>query len=178
MLHAIAVSILLASSSSDDVARRFIGTWTPDLQTHQRYKELKELRQGAAIAPPALPSGILYLPKVRISLTEGALLFESLDENGALSSAMRVTTDGRENVNPHGGQGRSHVSTSAWKDGVLKITWKLMVDGAATMTGVDTWSLSPDGATLTQTSEMEDSRSRSRTRTSYRRGDRATTPVR
>ena len=169
MLHAIAVSMMLAATPPDDAAARFVGYWAPDLQSHQRHNELKESRQGAAIAPPG---GLLYLPKVRVSLNEGALTFEFLNDDGTLSSSTRVTLDGRESINPRGNEGRKHVSTSAWKDGVLKTTWKVLQDGATVMNGVDTWALSTDGTTLTQTSEMEDARSRSRTRTIYRRSSR------
>jgi hypothetical protein len=145
------------------------GTWAPDLNSHQREREMKGvIDPNGPKAPLPPPGGLLFLPRVRVVDEGASLAFEYIEDDGKPISSLRVTTDGKENLNPRAGS-LLHTSKSRREGRSLKTDWRLTREGAEVMTGLDTWTLSDDGTTLTQTSAMEDSRSKSRTKTTYRR---------
>ena len=144
------------------------GNWAPDLNSHQRHSELKNKDPHALKAPLAAAGGLLFLPRLRVEDAGATVAFEYIEDDGKPISSLRVTTDGKENVNPRAGS-LVHTSRSRREGLSLRTDWRLTREGSEIMTGVDTWTLSGDGATLTQTSVMSDSKSRSRTKTTYRR---------
>jgi hypothetical protein len=169
MRPVILVSVVLATLRTGLAAPIDLsGTWVPDPAAYERHKELKVVDPKAPPAPPAPSEGKPALRNVRISHHGSAMVFEHLGDDGSPVSLRRVTTDGMESVNGADGA-LPHVSISRWEGRSLLTAWRLTRAGADIMTGIDTWSLSDDGGTLTLTSAMEDSKSRSRTRTVYRR---------
>ena len=145
------------------------GFWQPDMSAYERSKELKAPDPNAPPAPPASPGPAETLPALRITHNEPSIVFEFVGADGGTVSTLRMTTDHRENTNARGGGALVQTSRSRWDGGSLRTEWRMTRDGTAFMTGTDEWTLSAGGNTLTLVSQLEDSKSRSRTKTVYRR---------
>jgi hypothetical protein len=162
----LAVSTL--ASGGESLPVDLCGTWIPDLAAYEHTKELKAPDPHAAPVPPPPPAEV-DLPRLRIRKQADAIVFESLDEEGDVISSEGVTADGQQSVRRREEPASRRLSHSRWNGAVLETEWRLVQAGQAIMSGVDSWSLSADGAVLVRASAMEDSKSRSRTKTVYRR---------
>ena len=148
------------------------GFWVPVPSEFKLTKEPKTPAPNAAPAPPAppiLPEGSPSLPSVRIDHNEPVVLLEYVGSDGATISSERRTTDNAENVNLRAGGTLTQRSKTRWDNGVLRTESRLMDGDQVILSAVEHWQLSPDRTTLTITSEVEDSLSRSHVVTVYRR---------
>ena len=144
------------------------GTWMPDLNRHRRRTEPRNPDRGAPAVPAAPPGGVLLLPPVRVIDQGPVVVFDFLGEDGRAMTSLRFTTDGAENLNPRG-NAPAHVSRSRREGRTLRTEWRLMREAVEALSGVDTWTLSEDGATLTQETVTEGTRLRGWTNTAYKR---------
>jgi hypothetical protein len=142
----------------------FSGFWVPDPGKSTYTKELKAPDPEAPDAPPPPPGNLPPPPALRIASRAAELVVEYLDQGAAIAT-LALATDGHEVTNPRGML--TQTSSSHFENGAFVTTWQLNRRDVLIMNGVDTWRLSPDGATLTIDSRMEDSKSRSTTKTTY-----------
>lgn len=142
------------------------GTWT--VTDFKQSREVKKADTKAASTPPATPEPPARSPNVRIAHDGGSIVMDFLGDDGKVLSSHRLTTDGAENVNKSEGT-LVHRSRSRWSETGLTTKWRLLNKGRLVMSGVDVWTPSNDRATLTETSAMEDAKTRTTTTTVYAR---------
>lgn len=152
-------------------APSFTGTWVPDAKASTHVRQKKELKNpGGKVVPPAPPENVVEdLPTLRIDQTPADLTIEMLQSDGASLATTRLTTDGKENLNPRGGGHYTHRSTSKWEGSVLVTTWALARGETVLVSGVDRMERT-DRKTLVVTTTTEDERSTSKSVTVYHPG--------
>ena len=168
----LAIVLLWMSDASPQRRPDLSGLWVPVPSEFKLTKEPKTPNPNAPPAPPAPlvpPEGSPLLPSVRINHDEPVVLVEYVGSDGAAISSERRTTDNAENVNLRAGGTLTQRSKTRWDNGVLRTELRLMGGDDVVLSAVEHWQLSPDRTTLTITSEVEDSVSRSRVVTVYRR---------
>ncbi|HEU5181396.1 MAG TPA: hypothetical protein VFW45_11430 [Candidatus Polarisedimenticolia bacterium] len=140
------------------------GRWIPDPAAYESRKELKN--PDPAAPPPAVtpePGRLIISGKGEF------LVFELLDKEGTPISTTKVSTGGETTMNPRAGGDLAHASKSRWEGRALITQWRLTRGDAEVMRGTDRWELSQDRSTLTLIGTTEDTKSRSRSKTVYRR---------
>ena len=162
---ALALGLVLSQAAAAAEAH-LTGAWSPS--DHKESRQLKRPDPKAPEAPPAPAEARPPLPSLRIVHQGAAVVIESLGDDGRVLSVQRLTTDGAENVNKREA-GLVQRSRSRWDGQALTTKWRLLRRGRIAMTGVEVWTLSNDRNTLTQTSALEDARSRTESRTVYAR---------
>jgi len=154
------VVALLLSQAAVGAEMQLSGSWSPS-----DHEQTKQPKRPDPQAPPAPPEGKPRLPWLRIAHQGASVVIEFIGDEGAVLSSQRLTTDGAENVNKR--EGLVQRSRSRWDGHALTTKWRLVSRGRTVMTGVEVWTLSDDRSTLTQSSAMEDSKSRTETKTVY-----------
>lgn len=147
----------------------FTGVWVADAARSTHSKVLKPSTTGAPEAPPAPGQAISRAPTMRIAQKDLSVTLELLDDQSAPISTLKLTVDGQENVNTRAGGALSQVSTTRWDRAALVTTWRLNRDDQTVLRGVDRWELSENRETLTVSSQLEDSTSRTESQTVYTR---------
>jgi hypothetical protein len=165
------LAMLLLLISNVPVQRRpdLSGSWVPIPSEFKLTKQLKAPDPDAPPAPPAPPEGPPSLPSIRITHNEPDILLEYVGSDGATISSERRTTDNAQNINQRAGGALTQRSRTRWENGALRTESRLMNGDATILSAVEHWQVSPDGATLTVSSAVEDSKSRSQVVTVYRR---------
>lgn len=124
--------LLVAASASAQTKPNFSGDWK--LNTAKS-------NFGQMPAPTSLTEKITHAePSLKVLTAQSG-------DFGDLTSDFSFTTDGKECQNAMGDMFKM-TSTVKWDGDILMIDSKMDFQGNA-MTGVDKWSLSPDGKTIT-----------------------------
>ena len=124
--------LLLAASASAQTKPNFSGDWKMNAA---------KSNFGQMPAPSSLTEKITHTdPSLKVQTAQSG-------DFGDLNSDFSFTTDGKECQNAMGDMFKM-TSTVKWDGDILMFDSKMDIQGNA-MTGVDKWSLSPDGKTLT-----------------------------
>jgi hypothetical protein len=123
--------LVLAASASAQTKPNFSGDWKLNVA---------KSNFGQMPAPSSLTQKIAHTdPSLNVQT--------AMSGDFAFNSDFNFTTDGKECQNAMGDQFKM-TSTVKWDGDILTFDSKMDFQGTA-MTGVDKWSLSPDGKTLT-----------------------------
>ncbi len=124
--------LLLAASASAQTKPNFSGDWKLNAG---------KSNFGQMPAPSSLTEKITHTdPSLKVQTAQSG-------DFGDLNSDFSFTTDGKECQNAMGDMFKM-TSTVKWDGDILMFDSKMDFQGTA-MTGVDKWSLSPDGKTIT-----------------------------
>ena len=124
--------LFLAASASAQTKPNFSGDWKLNIA---------KSNFGQMPAPSSLTEKITHSdPSLKVQTAQSG-------DFGDLNSDFSFTTDGKESQNAMGDMFKM-TSTVKWDGDILMFDSKMDFQGTA-MTGVDKWSLSPDGKTIT-----------------------------
>ena len=124
--------LLLAASASAQTKPNFSGDWKLNAA---------KSNFGQMPAPTSLTEKITHSdPSLKVQTAQSG-------DYGDLNSDFSFTTDGKECQNAMGDMFKM-TSTVKWDGDILMFDSKMDFQGTA-MTGVDKWSLSPDGKSIT-----------------------------
>ena len=141
-IAAIVVSAALAAAGKPD----FSGTWLVDQArstSHPTERPNADPNAPLPPPPPPPPPPGKTSPPYIVTHQDPLLTIQE----GPASYTLRLSTDGKENVNRQSND-RTHRSTTRWEGDKLVTQWTLEDNGETLAQGTDTRSLSENGAVM------------------------------